>query len=53
MPAGGVGRRADGLLAVTPYYSLPRRTIIAHFETLAAPPMPMILYDIAPRRASY
>jgi len=43
---------ADGLLAVTPYYSLPPQdAIIAHFETLAgATDLPMILYDI-PHRA--
>jgi len=43
---------ADGLLIVTPYYSLPPQSaIIAHFETVAdATPLPCILYDI-PHRA--
>lgn len=42
---------ADGLLAVTPYYSLPPQdAIVAHFETLAgATDLPMILYDIPHR----
>ena len=43
---------ADGLLAVTPYYSLPPQdAIVAHFETLAgSTDLPMVLYDI-PHRA--
>ena len=42
---------ADGLLAVTPYYSLPPQdAIIAHFETLASvTDLPMMLYDIPHR----
>ncbi len=43
---------ADGLLAVTPYYSLPPQdALVAHFKTLAsATDLPMVLYDI-PHRA--
>lgn len=43
---------ADGLLAVTPYYSLPPQdALVAHFQTLAsATDLPLILYDI-PHRA--
>ncbi|MFB9619982.1 4-hydroxy-tetrahydrodipicolinate synthase [Brooklawnia cerclae] len=43
---------ADGLLAVTPYYSLPPQdALVAHFQTLAgATDLPMVLYDI-PHRA--
>ncbi|MFI2214358.1 4-hydroxy-tetrahydrodipicolinate synthase [Streptomyces sp. NPDC020141] len=42
---------ADGLLAVTPYYSHPpRRAVEAHFRTLAdASGLPLMLYDIPAR----
>lgn len=42
---------ADGLLAVTPYYSLPPQdAIIAHFQTLASvTDLPMMIYDIPHR----
>lgn len=43
---------ADGLLAVTPYYSLPPQdAIVSHFLSLASvTDLPMVLYDI-PHRA--
>lgn len=42
---------ADGLLAVTPYYSLPPQdAVVAHFQTVAsATDLPMVLYDIPHR----
>ena len=43
---------ADGLLTVTPYYSLPPQdALVEHFQTVAgATDLPMVLYDI-PHRA--
>lgn len=41
---------ADAVLAVTPYYSRPTQAgLIAHFEALAAGPLPVILYNVPPR----
>jgi 4-hydroxy-tetrahydrodipicolinate synthase len=42
---------ADGLLVITPYYSLPPQdAIVAHFETVAsATDLPVLIYDIPHR----
>ncbi len=41
---------ADAALAVTPYYCRPTQAgLIAHFEALAAGPLPVILYNVPAR----